>query len=71
MPDNEKRVAILYGPLVLAGDLGLEEDPDAYNPMYVPVFMTDDKNPQNWIIKNDGEVNTFTTRNIGNRGMLF
>lgn len=65
MPENEKRVAILYGPLVLAGDLGSEDDPDAYNPMYVPVFMTDDKNPQNWIIKNDGEVNTFTTSNIG------
>ena len=65
MPDNEKRAAIFYGPLVLAGDLGTVDDPKAYDPMYVPVFMTNDNNPQNWLTKVKGVKNTFMTKDIG------
>ncbi|HSC39624.1 MAG TPA: beta-L-arabinofuranosidase domain-containing protein, partial [Chitinophagaceae bacterium] len=46
MPDNPSRVAVLYGPLVLAGQLG-DKMPD---PVYgVPVLLTDNKNVSDWI----------------------
>lgn len=46
MPDNKDRVAFLYGPLVLAGQLG-DSLPD---PVYgVPVLLTDDREVKNWI----------------------
>ncbi len=46
MPDNKDRVALLYGPLVLAGQLG-DSLPD---PVYgVPVLLTDDREVKNWI----------------------
>ena len=46
IPDNKDRIAILYGPLVLAGQLG-EAMPD---PVYgIPVLLTDDRNASNWI----------------------
>ena len=45
MPDDSSRVAVMYGPLVLAGDLGPEQDPKAGELMYVPVLMADSHNP--------------------------
>jgi len=40
LPDNPRRVAILWGPLVLAGDLGPEEDrPRAAGPGDCAVFV--------------------------------
>jgi len=59
MPDDENRVAILYGPLVLAGDLGPEDDPAAKNPDYVPVLLTEDRNPSHWLHPVENAVNTF------------
>ena len=59
MPDDENRVAILYGPLVLAGDLGPENDPAANSPDYVPVLPTEDRNPDNWLNPVENAVNTF------------
>lgn len=40
MPDNPKRVAALYGPLVLAGDVGDARKPV---PSRIPVFLTEGK----------------------------
>jgi DUF1680 family protein len=65
MPDNANRVAVLYGPLVLAGDLGPVPDPESTNPMYVPILMTKDAKPEDWLVKVNGESNTFKTQNIG------
>ncbi len=65
MPDDENRVAVMYGPLVLAGDLGPENDPNATDLLYVPVFMTSERNPQVWLKSVKGEENTFTTEKIG------
>lgn len=65
MPDNKDRVAVMYGPLVMAGDLGPEEDPDAFDPLYVPVFLTTDRDPNMWIEAIQGEQNTFVTKDIG------
>jgi hypothetical protein len=45
MPDNPDRIALLYGPLVLAGQLG-DKMPD---PVYgTPVLLTDNRNLQDW-----------------------
>lgn len=65
MPDNENRVAVMYGPLVMAGDLGPENDPASTDPMYVPVFLTENRDPAQWFVPVEGEPNTFRSENIG------
>ncbi len=65
MPDDSNRVAIMHGPLVLAGDLGPEDDPEASNAMFVPVLMTEDRNPANWMEPVAGQANTFMTKGVG------
>ena len=65
MPDDKNRVAVMYGPLVLAGDLGPENDPKASDLLYVPVLMTSDRNPEEWLTKVDGKPNTFKSNGIG------
>jgi DUF1680 family protein len=65
MPDDENRVAFMYGPLVLAGDLGPENDPDASKHYYVLVLFTEDKNPNLWLSPVENTVNTFeVTENV-------
>lgn len=34
LPDDASKVAVLYGPIVLAGALGTQDMPDVYNPDY-------------------------------------
>ena len=65
MPDDSNRVAILYGPLVLAGDLGKVADSTSNNSMYVPVMMTNDRDPSKWLKPVIGKPNTFITVNTG------
>ena len=65
MPDDSNRVAIMYGPLVLAGDLGPVKDSTSKDAMYVPVLMTGNRNPAEWMKPIEGKPNTFTTVNIG------
>lgn len=65
MPDDYRRAAVLYGPLVLAGDLGPQDDPKADENLYVPVFMTTGHIPSQWIEPVEGEVNTFKTKGVG------
>jgi DUF1680 family protein len=65
MPDDKNRVAIMYGPLVLAGDLGPENDPKTGDNLYVPVLLTDERNPSKWTETVDGKANTFKTKGIG------
>ncbi len=65
MPDDSNRVAVMYGPLVLAGDLGPENDPASGEPMYVPVLMTENRDPASWTEQIFGKTNTFKTKNIG------
>lgn len=65
MPDNPNRIAIFNGPVLLAGVLGTLPDPKATEPMYVPVLMTKDANPANWLIPVEGQINTFKTKNVG------
>ena len=65
MPDNKNRISVMYGPLVLAGDLGPEYDPNASDPLYVPVFMTDNRNPETWTTPVAETPNTFVTHDVG------
>jgi len=62
MPDNKNRVALLYGPLVLAGNLG-DTMPD---PIYgTPVLLTDNRNVSDWVVKDASQPLTFHTKNTG------
>lgn len=65
MPDNDNRVALKYGPLVLAGDLGPVNDPAAWDLVYVPVMLTDDRDPDNWTEQKAEGANTFSTTGTG------
>ncbi len=65
MPDNPDRVAICYGPLVMAADLGPADDPLAGDPLYVPGLVTDERDPEAWLIPDEKETNVFRTHDIG------
>jgi len=65
MPDDSSRVAVMYGPLVLAGDLGPVDDSASKDLFFVPVFMTEKMNPADWLKPIEGKTNTFITVNTG------
>src|SRR5436309_8497583 len=66
LPDNPKRASIMWGPLVLAGDIGPErrrgpvEGEALEPPPTVPVFVTDSASVADWV-KPAGEPGNFTT----------
>lgn len=73
MPDDPQLQAVLYGPLVLAGDLGSEGltkemivgpegPPMRRHPMDVPAFRAAGADPASWI-KRDDKPLTFRTTN--------
>lgn len=64
MPDNQNRIAIFNGPVVLAGDLGPVPDPKSTDLQYVPILMTKDTDPANWLIPVDGEFNSFAISDV-------
>ena len=60
MPDDDTLQAIMYGPLVLAGDLGREgltdemrrggdNPPDMPKPAAAPEFVAESRDPRSWI----------------------
>jgi hypothetical protein len=65
MPDNGQRKAIFYGPLLLAGDFGPDEDPDAAPAGYVHAIVGDGTDPEHWIEPVAGQPNRFRTLNAG------
>ena len=65
MPDNPRRVAVLYGPIVLAGDLGPVDDPAATQPDYVPVFITEGRPVDGWLAPVSGQACVFHTQDVG------
>jgi uncharacterized protein len=65
MPDNPARVAIMFGPLVLAGDLGPHDDPACLEPDYVPALLTAGHAPSDWIATAQNEPSTFRTVGVG------
>lgn len=65
MPDDSSRVAIMYGPLVMAGELGPVKDSTSTDALYVPVLITENRDPSQWMSPVEGKVNTFITVNTG------
>ncbi|HEX6600235.1 MAG TPA: beta-L-arabinofuranosidase domain-containing protein, partial [Gemmatimonadaceae bacterium] len=78
-PDMPNRVAIMWGPLVLAGDLGpepvrgrargengelLEQDTPRSTPV-VPVFVTEEVPVESWLKPVAGEPGHFRTAGVG------
>lgn len=62
MPDNKNRIAMLYGPLVLAGNLG-DSMPD---PIYgTPVLLTDNRNVNDWAVADNEQPLVFHMKNVG------
>ncbi len=61
-PDNTNRIAFLYGPLVLAGNLGEKALNDFHD---VPVFLTSNHNINDWIKPVRNQPLTFKTISTG------
>ena len=77
LPDDDRKVAVLYGPLVLGGALGTENMPDsgAFAPdrteffdrstPEVPKLLADPSNVKEWIEPVEGQPLTFRTTEVG------
>jgi hypothetical protein len=70
LPDNPRRVALMWGPLVLAGDLGPEEKRDGYKNRSdgeeaVPVFVAAEQPLADWLKPVPGKPGTFRTERVG------
>jgi len=65
MPDNPNRIAIFYGPTLLAANLGPVNDPKARDPFYVPVLITEGKPVQDWVKPVEVEKLLFKTDGVG------
>jgi DUF1680 family protein len=74
-PDMPQRVAIMWGPFVLAGDLGPEptrrgdagddDDEREFSPAVVPVFVAANVPVENWVRSVAGEPGRFRTVGVG------
>ena len=70
LPDNPSRMALMWGPLVLAGDLGPELDRRAFRqggtpPPAAPVLVTAALNVDQWLKPVSGKPGMFHTTNVG------
>jgi len=66
LPDNPHRVAILYGPAVLAGELG--DEAQSWRVSLVPALVADGNEPSKWMKPVVAAPVTFRTVNIGKPG---
>ncbi len=64
LPDNPRRVALLWGPLVLAGDLCPEHDETSVRPI-VPVFVSAERPPAEWLKPVAGSPQRFRSDGVG------
>jgi hypothetical protein len=66
LPDNPRRVAMLWGPLVLAGDLGAEDGPRrGGNQDAVPVFVSAERPVAEWLKPVPNQLGNFRTDGVG------
>jgi uncharacterized protein len=64
MPDNRQRVAIFYGPTLLAGDLGAEQsEPNGVS--LIPALITSTREPSTWLTPVAQHPVTFRTASVG------
>ena len=67
LPDDPRRRALLWGPLVLAGDMGQEPDPaegERSEPPWAPVMVSDEP-VGSWLAPVAGSPGRFRTRGVG------
>ena len=64
LPDNPRRAALLWGPLVLAGDLGPEHDDSAAAPP-TPVLVAAERPVADWLKPVSGQPGTFRSDGVG------
>jgi uncharacterized protein len=67
-PDNRREAAILWGPLVLAGDLGPEPPrgtAERARPQESPVFVAADRPVTDWVKPVAGTPGTFKSEGVG------
>jgi len=71
LPDNPNRVAILWGPLVLAGKIGAEGEHDntrgshVENLKAIPVFVAAGRPVAEWLKPGDGQAGVFRSVGVG------
>ncbi len=65
MPDNSSRVALFYGPVLLAGELG-DKEPDPVSG--IPVLVSSSADPNKWIRRLPGDSLLFRTAGAGQPG---
>ena len=70
LPDNPRRVAIMWGPLVLAGDLGPEERnrrgrSERFEQPRVPVFAAAERPVEEWLKPVPNKKGHFRTEGVG------
>jgi len=65
MPDNPNRIAVFFGPTLLAADLGPVQDPQADKPGYVPVLLTEGRPITDWVKPVAGKTLVFRTDGVG------
>jgi hypothetical protein len=68
LPDNPRRVALMWGPLVLAGDLGPEERRGrgrSEPPRNVPVFIAAGQDVGGWLKPVNGAPGAFRSTGVG------
>jgi DUF1680 family protein len=65
VPDNPRRAAILWGPLVLAGNLGPEDNFPAWKPGAVPGLVAAERPVAEWLKPASGKPGLFRTHGVG------
>ena len=69
MPDNAKRAAVFYGPVLLAGDLGpvelTAETAEVSGGPRIPVLVTQDQPPREWLRRLADRPLAFRTVGVG------
>ena len=65
MPDNPARLAVFYGPTLLAANLGPVDDPAAAQSDYVPVLVTANRPVTDWVKPVTLESRVFRTVGVG------
>jgi len=66
LPDNPNRLAVMWGPLVLAGDLGARLDRENWRSATpAPVFVTAEQSVEKWLKPVAGKPGWFRTEGVG------
>jgi len=65
LADNPRRAAILWGPLVLAGDLGPENTFEVWKPGAVPVLVAAERPVAEWLKPIAGRPGCFRSEGVG------